>query len=185
MRRESRAAVAVVLAWATAVAVNRSLTRVRGRSMAPTLDPGDVVLTTPLGGGLRRGDVVLLRDPRDRVRRQVKRVVGFGGESLRVTDGRLDVDGRPLDEAYAVGSGPDGGLAVPPGHVVVLGDARDSSTDSRVYGAVPTPLVDARVLARVWPRPRLLRERPRPGSGPGPGRGHPSSRLPGSGPATA
>lgn len=157
-----RGAAAGGLLWAAALAVNRSLTRVRGRSMAPTLRPGDVVLTAPRPRRLRRGAIVLLRDPRDGVRVQVKRVLAFGGESLRVRDGSLEVDGAALVEPYTTGGGPDGGLAVPPGHVAVLGDARDSSTDSRTYGPVPLALVDAVVLARVRPRPRLLRGRPGP-----------------------
>ncbi len=151
----------MVATWAGLLALNRSLRRVHGSSMAPTLQPGDVVLVVPTGRP-RRGDVVLLRDPRDRTHAQVKRVLALPGETLQVSRGRLLVDGVGQVERYAVGRGPDGRLVVPDGHVAVLGDARDGSTDSRTYGAVPVDLVDARVVARVRPRPGLLRQRPQP-----------------------
>jgi signal peptidase I len=156
--RASRTVGAVVAAWAALLALNRSLRRVRGESMAPTLRPGDVVLTVPLRRP-RRGQVVIVRDPRDPDHEQVKRVLALPGERLQVSRGHLLVDGVGHVEPYAVGRGPDGSLDVPADHVAVLGDARDASTDSRAYGAVPLELVDARVVARVAPRPRLLRGR--------------------------
>ena len=160
MRTLALVGTGVGAAWGVALAVNRSLRRVRGSSMAPTLSPGDVVLVVPVRRP-RRGQVVLVRDPRDPDHVQVKRVLAQAGETLRVSRGRLLVDGVGQVERYAVGPGPDGRLHVPPAHVAVLGDARDASTDSRTYGAVPLSLVDARVVARVAPRPRLLGTRPR------------------------
>lgn len=154
-------AVAVTATWGLAVAVNRSLRRIRGSSMAPTLEPGDVVLTLPMRRPAR-GEVVIVRDPRDPSHVQVKRLLGLPGERLRIHRGRLHVDGIAHPEHYAAGNGPDGELDVPHDHVAVLGDARDASTDSRTYGAVPLALVDARAVARVRPHPRLLRADLRP-----------------------
>ncbi len=150
-----RGMLAMTTGWALALAVNRSLRRVRGGSMAPTLLEDDLVLTLPV---LRphRGQIVLLRDPRNGEHAQVKRVLGLPGESLRSVHGRLLVDGVGLLEPYASGNGPDGALRVPAGHVAVLGDARGASTDSREYGPVPLELVDRWVVARIAPRPRLL-----------------------------
>lgn len=151
--------------WGTALAVNRSLRRVRGASMAPTLRPGDLVLTLPVRRP-RRGEVVLVRDPtdprdpRDPAHVQVKRVIGLAGETVEVRAGSLLLDGRRHREAHQHGRGPDGRLEVPPGHVAVLGDARDASTDSRAYGPVPLHLVDRRVPLALTPRLRLLRSEP-------------------------
>lgn len=156
----ARAATTLTAAWAGALTLNRSLRRIRGDSMAPTLAAGDVVLTMPVRRP-RRGEIVLLRDPRNQHDVHVKRVLALPGETLRVVRGRLLVDGVGQVEPYADGVGPDGRLVVPPDHVAVLGDARTSSTDSRTYGPVPMALVDARVVARVRPWPRLLRSRPR------------------------
>lgn len=153
-------------AWGLALAVNRSLRRVRGGSMAPTLQPGELVLTLPVGRP-RRGEVVLVRDPRDRAHVQVKRVVGLPGEVVEVRGGPLLLDGRPHLEPYAPTATDAGGsVVVPAGHVAVLGDARDASTDSRTYGPVPLDLVDRRVpvVLRGWPR--RLQSAPVPVDGP-------------------
>ena len=128
---------ALAAVWAGALGVNRSLRRVRGPSMQPTLHPGDLVLALPVRRP-RRGEVVLLRDPRDPddpSAVHVKRVAGLAGD-------RVELGGRDV--------------AVPAGHVAVLGDARDASTDSRVYGPVPLELVLRRVPLRCWPRPTFL-----------------------------
>ena len=146
-------------AWAATLAVQRSLRRVRGASMEPTLREGDLVAVVPLVGP-RRGDVVLVRDPREPARVTVKRVLGLPGERLRVRHGRVLVDGVAQSEPYAGGTGPDADLQVPPAHVAVLGDARHRSTDSRVFGPVPLDLVDGLVVLRVAPSPRLLAVRP-------------------------
>lgn len=159
MGRTGRVAIGVVGTWAAALAVNRSLLRVRGRSMMPTLDEGDVLLTRP-ARRIRRGDVVVLRDPGDDDERRVKRVVGLAGEQLVLANGRLTIDGVRHVEPYATGVGPSVSVAVPDGHVVVLGDARAASTDSRRYGPVPSELVERVAVARVRPRPRALRAAP-------------------------
>lgn len=158
-RRRVLAPLVVLGLWSAAVAVNRSLRRVRGGSMAPTLAPGDLVVTLPVRRP-RRGEVVLVRDPRDPEHVQVKRVVGLDGETVEVRGGALLLDGTRHREAHQHGRGPDGHLEVPPGHVAVLGDARDASTDSRTYGAVPLTLVVRRVPLVLRPRPRWLRSAP-------------------------
>lgn len=141
--------------WATALVVNRSLRRVRGPSMAPTLRPGELLLTMPVRAGTvppRSAVVVVEADDGA----HVKRVVGLPGERVAVRDGRARIDGQRLAEPWAVGSGPDATIDVPFGHVVVLGDARAASTDSRAYGPVPFEAVTRRVLLALGPPPRPL-----------------------------
>ena len=72
----SRWAGALVWLWAIAWAANRSLVRVEGESMRPTLAPGQLVATLPawLPGALRPGRIVVARDPRDPDRSVIKRV---------------------------------------------------------------------------------------------------------------
>jgi nickel-type superoxide dismutase maturation protease len=68
---------------------------VRGRSMAPTLLPGDRLLVARVTM-VREGEVVLAADPRDGRRELIKRVaaIGLGGVELRGDDGRASTDGR-------------------------------------------------------------------------------------------
>ena len=142
MRRRVRVLVRLgVMAWSLAWVVNRSLRRVDGPSMRPTLAAGDLVLVVPAGLiGVRRGSVVVVPDPREPTRRTIKRVAGVAGD-------RLEVGGRDL----VAGAG----------QLVVLGDDPDASTDSRVFG--PVAAADVRAVAVAALRPwRRLPAAPRP-----------------------
>lgn len=108
------------------------LTRIRSRSMEPTLHDGELVLTRSLRGGVRRGDVVVA-DSRHLRRRIVKRVVGLPGERVVMADGAVLVDGLPLVEPYASASVYRGVFDVPDGHYLLLGDNRDVSDDARSW----------------------------------------------------
>lgn len=150
------------LATAAAVAGGAALVRalgafrfeVRGSSMRPSLEPGDWLLAMRPRRP-RRGDLVVLRHP-DRGFEVVKRVVGLPGERVRTDGRRVWVGGRALAEPYAHGTGASGEWEVPAGHVVVLGDDRGHSTDSRTFGTVNVARLSGRAVIRYWPRPRLL-----------------------------
>ncbi len=130
---------------------------VHGDSMRPTLDPGQRIALGPLRRTPRRGEVVLLRHDGLEM---VKRVVGLPGERVRLVDGRLEVDGRHVPEPYAV-EGPAGmdavELDVRLGHeeLLVLGDSRRHSTDSRSFGPVRRDDVIGIVRFAYWPPRRV------------------------------
>lgn len=135
-------------------------------SMAPTIAQGDRVLAQRVDGDqVHRGDVVVFNDADWGDMPMVKRVVGVGGDKVVccTKDGRLSVNGKPIEEPYLEG-GDDASasttkftVAVPDGELFMMGDNRDESLDSRVrlgddsHGAVPRGAVDARVDAVVWP----------------------------------
>lgn len=124
-----------VLAWALTWIANRSLRRVEGPSMRPTLAAGDLVLVAPSSlVRVRRGSVVVVPDPRDPHRRTIKRVAGLPGD-------RVAVGGRVLRAGA--------------GQLVVLGDDPDASTDSRLFGPVAAADVRAVAVAAVRPWRRL------------------------------
>jgi signal peptidase I len=99
----------------------------------------------------------------------VKRVIGVGGDTVACCDaqGRVTVNGVPLDEPYIFENspldlppGPGGGrtfapFRVPDGQLWVMGDHRGDSADSRVSGPVPTDRVIGRAFVRVWPVSRF------------------------------
>jgi len=133
-------------------------------SMRPTVNPGDKVLAQKVSGAdVHRGDVVVFKDALWGDLPMVKRVVGVGGDTVACCDkqGRMMVDGKPVDEPYLRGSGPASltpfSTKVPTGELFLVGDNRAVSLDSRVHlqnaqqGSVPLGDVRARVDATVWP----------------------------------
>ncbi|MEU6923790.1 signal peptidase I [Streptomyces sp. NPDC046631] len=156
-------------------------------SMMPTVHAGDRVLAQRIDGSeVHRGDVVVFTDQAWGAVPMVKRVVGIGGDKIACCgkDGRLTVNGKPLDEPYlrekGLASVEDFTAEVPEGKLFLLGDARAASLDSRVHledagqGSVPRGAVQARVDAIAWPmngmveRPRAFAALPGGVSSPGP-----------------
>ncbi len=93
----------------------------------------------------------------------IKRVIGVGGDTVMCCDaqGRVLVNGRPLDEPYVYENSPVGAgrefaqVTVPPGQLWVMGDHRSESSDSRVNGTIPQSKVVGRAFVRVWPLDRM------------------------------
>ena len=88
--------------------------RIPSLSMVPTLQVGDFLLVDKQVGievpprlfapisEIRRGDLIVFHYPVDPSLHVVKRVIGLPGDHIRLRDGRVFIDGRPLDEPYAV-----------------------------------------------------------------------------------
>ena len=131
------------------------LLRVRGRSMVPTLYPGDLLWAVPVKKTeLARGQLVLLELPSKGA--FIKRIVGLPGERVELRSNGLIIDGRPLDEPYVPSASSiqpqaDGAWTLAPGSCFVAGDARDDSLDSRRLGPIPLEQIIARVKIRLWP----------------------------------
>ncbi|WP_284550494.1 signal peptidase I [Aestuariimicrobium sp. T2.26MG-19.2B] len=122
-----------------------AVVRVAGRSMQPTLEPGDLLLTLPVAG--RRGDLVVLRH--ESGARYVKRVVAAAGDVVELEAGRLRVNGRAMD-----GRPPGAGAVVarwevPPGTVFVVGDNQLVSDDSRTWTEPFVPVGATRRAVRL------------------------------------
>ena len=129
---------------------------VDGISMEPTLHDGERLLVDKLTYRWHppeRFDIVVFRYPLDPSRDFVKRVIGLPGETVSIREGRVYVDGRPLEEPYLKEPGVDfyPPTTVPPGHVFVLGDNRPHSDDSRSGWTVPLRDVIGRAWLVYWP----------------------------------
>jgi signal peptidase I len=118
------------------------------------------------------GDVVVFRSPVEPGKDLVKRAIGLPGDTIRLTGERLYRNGERLSEPYAVydpratpGGGPPGPAdawgpaTIPQGTFLALGDNRDDSRDSRVFGPVPFGQVKGRALFVYWSREPGLRDR--------------------------
>lgn len=129
--------------------------RVEGDSMEPSLLDGQFVVVNRLAymvGTPQRGDIIVFRFPLNPERRFIKRIIGLPGDSLRVQDGQVFVNGAPLYEPY---------IAAPPAYnnqwvvgrdeVFVLGDNRNNSSDSQNWGALPLDSVIGKAVLVYWP----------------------------------
>lgn len=128
---------------------------VASQSMIPTICQGDWVLVdvlAPRVSELDRGDLVAVRVPDSPVP-LVKRVAGLPGDSVAIEDALLYVNQRRVEEPYVDYAANDalyyGPVVVPDDAVLVLGDARATSIDSRDFGPVPGERLLGRVVLRM------------------------------------
>jgi signal peptidase I len=116
---------------------------------------------------IRRGHVVVFKYPEDPPRDFIKRVIGLPGETIEIRNKVVYVDGKALDEPYVRFLSPParpedpefgrpdgkdnwGPQVVPAGKLLVLGDNRDNSKDSRWWGFLPIDQVKGRALLVYW-----------------------------------
>lgn len=133
--------------------------RVESISMEPTLFRGDFVLIDRISywiGEPKRGDVVVFFYPPDPTQRYIKRVIGLPGDDVLIQDGIVRVNGEQLEEGY-IKALPvyTGRWSIPDHSIFVLGDNRNRSNDSHIWGMVPEENIIGRALFVYWPLNRL------------------------------
>jgi signal peptidase I len=157
-------------------------------SMEPTLLIGDHILVNKLIYGLRmpdsilgldipglpygrylfhlepihRGDVVVFVFPPDRTKDFIKRVIGLPGDTIQVKNGKVWLNGKPMDDPHGHFEVPDnqrspisprdnfGPVTVPPGKIFAMGDNRDRSYDSRFWGYADENDVEGKAMIIYW-----------------------------------
>jgi signal peptidase I len=137
-------------------------------SMLPTLQLEDRVLVQKLlprlGVSPGIGEIVVFHPPEalleagyDRKAALIKRVVAVGGDQVEVRQGQLWRNEVPVEPDWALG--PMGyslaPLVVPAGHLMVLGDNRNASLDSHLWGPLPETDVIGTAVWRYWPLQRF------------------------------
>ena len=136
-------------------------------SMRPTLQVNDRVLVNKLSyrfGDVQRGDLIVFHKPDDapasEVNDFIKRVIAIEGDVIEDRDGRVYVNGQPIEESYIPDDAFTTGIGrqtVPEDHVFVMGDNRNFSVDSRVFGPIPEDSIIGEAVLRVWPPSNLGR----------------------------
>jgi signal peptidase I len=152
-------------------------------SMVHTLEVNDRVMVSKLSyrfGDIERGDVVVFetgpaieRSGTEQVvdavldalgmrssgqEDLIKRVIALGGDTVEIRDNQVLVNGEAviepyLDEGAAMADMPE--RRIDQGWLWVMGDNRNESSDSRVFGAVDADDVVGRAVLRIWPVDRL------------------------------
>lgn len=135
---------------------------VRGDSMVPTFHSGDYLIVDQLSYRFHepvRGEVIIMRYPKDESVYFIKRIIGLPGETVELQGARIvirtpgaeplileqpylaDVAHRSEYATYALGED----------EYFVMGDNRDASSDSRVWGALPRHDIIGRAFVRLFP----------------------------------
>lgn len=144
---------------------------VSGSSMEPNFSSGQYLIIDEISYRFNepgRGDVVVLKYPRDPKQFFIKRIVGLPGEKIEIDNGRVAIynsdfpQGKTLEETYLTNQG----LTFPHNIEIIggkktitlgndeyfaLGDNRLGSSDSRDWGALPKDNIVGRVFVRVLP----------------------------------
>lgn len=109
-------------------------------SMETTIMTGDRIMalrTSYWFNEPQRGDVVVFRYPDDPEQKTlyVKRIIGMGGDTVKVANGCVYINGEVLDEPYlgVTTEGDFGPFEVPEGSYFMMGDNRNDSSDSRFW----------------------------------------------------
>lgn len=130
--------------------------RVEGSSMEPTLHNGEFLIVNKLAyklGSPMIGDVVVFHPPRDLEQEYIKRVIGLPGDTVVVSNGKVTINGKALNEPY-IAAPPNYQLKptlVPEGTLFVLGDNRNNSSDSHSWGPAPMNEVIGKAVFIYWP----------------------------------
>ena len=148
-------------------------------SMLPTLKINDRLIIEKLSnytGSVHRGDILVFYPPMETrshpataltgamrwlgltgEEAYIKRVIGLPGESVEVHDGKVLVNGKALVEPY-IQEAPAYDMAaitVPPDSLFMMGDNRNNSADSHVWGPLPEANIIGHASFRFWPLNRM------------------------------
>ena len=161
--------------------------RIPSESMVPTLEVGQRVLVDRVTfrfGQPERNDVVVFKPPagadenvcgvrhtsesacpRPTAKRSdtnfIKRIVGMGGDRLKVMDGHVYINGRRQEEPFIRPDAECGicnlprEITVPRGMYFMMGDNRGESADSREWGPVPEKWMIGQAFVTYWPPKRI------------------------------
>ena len=167
----------VIVALAIALAVRFFIAEPRyipSPSMMPTLAVGDRLLVEKVSYRLHsphRGDIVVFEPPPQLQEygystRQafIKRVIGLPGETVKVSQGQVLINSQPLAEGY-ISEAPDYEMPtvrVPDESLFVMGDNRNDSNDSHVWGFLPAKNAIGQAAFRFWPLSKIgfVRDKP-------------------------
>lgn len=135
---------------------------VSGSSMIETFHNGEYLIVDQVSYRLhapQRGDVVIFRYPRDPSKFFIKRIIALPGETINITDSTVTItnDANPagfvLEEPYIKSMRPGAMMTEELGEreYFVMGDNRDESSDSRVWGVLQEERIIGRAFLRLFP----------------------------------
>lgn len=137
-------------------------------SMVPTLNIDDRLVIEKVSyrfNAPTNGDIIVFEPP-DILQQQgyskdqafIKRIIGLPGQTIDIKNGRVFIGDRPLEEDY-IAELPDyfwqGPVTIPEDQYFVMGDNRNNSNDSHIWGFLPKENIIGRAVFRFWPFERI------------------------------
>jgi signal peptidase I len=136
-------------------------------SMFPTLETGDRLVVEKVGYKFHppaKGEIIVFEPPTklrllgyEKNQAFIKRAIATGGETVAIKNGVVYVNNQPLVEDY-IAAPPEYDLlpvTVPEGQLFVMGDNRNNSNDSHIWGFLPVENVIGHAILRFWPLERV------------------------------
>ena len=128
--------------------------RVVGSSMDKTLKEGEILLLEKIDKKYKRYDIVVIKENNERI---IKRIIGMPGESVKIVEGVIYINGEAIEDKYASSYTGDFSLdkfdldVIPENSYFVLGDNRIVSKDSRLLGPINKKKIQGKAIYRIWP----------------------------------
>jgi len=130
-------------------------------SMEPTLQVGDRILVDKISQQWQepqRGDILIFYPPKspaidDTTKAYIKRLIGIEGDRIAVQDGKVYRNGEALNETY-IAEVPNyrmREITVPQGYYWMMGDNRNYSNDSHIWGFLPKQNLIGKAAIRFFP----------------------------------
>ncbi|OGY79281.1 MAG: signal peptidase I [Candidatus Kerfeldbacteria bacterium RIFCSPHIGHO2_02_FULL_42_14] len=157
----------IILALAIIIPVRYFLIQpfyVRGASMEPNFYDYEYLIIDEISYRFRepqRGEVIVIRDPRNPKQYFIKRVIGLPGEKIKIRDGGVWITNNTYPEGFFLNeteylpedlqTSGDRIHVLKDEDYFLLGDNRPASLDSRSIGPVPRKKIIGRVWLRAWP----------------------------------
>ncbi|MBU0999963.1 signal peptidase I [Patescibacteria group bacterium] len=141
--------------------------KVSGNSMVPTFQSNDYLITEKVSYRFRdpkKGEVIVLKNPRDESQEFIKRIIAVPGDSLHISKNSLFINGQKVNEDFLP---PDtqtmSGAFIKEDSIIkagdnqyfVFGDNRNNSSDSRNWGPITKEEIVGRAFFRYYPIPDI------------------------------
>lgn len=132
---------------------------VDGRSMQPTFMGGQFLIVSRVNymlGSPQRGEIIVFEYPLDPTQDYIKRVIGLPGDTVKFLGTQVYINDVLLDEPYinepcTFQKCPDMSWTLGEDEYFFMGDNRNHSEDSRVFGPVSRQYIVGEALVRYWP----------------------------------
>ncbi|MCL5409200.1 MAG: signal peptidase I [Candidatus Omnitrophica bacterium] len=138
--------------------------KIPSNSMEPTLVKNERIIGINVSpSDLKRGDIITFLYPKVSKKLLVKRIIGLSGDTVLIENGNVFINNKKIIEPY-IKEKPVYSLKakVPEGDVFVLGDNRNNSYDSSIWGPLPMKDIQKKIIMIYWPFKKisLLSTRP-------------------------